>query len=87
LLAHGLVVAVVQAPEPLQTEAVVALPPVHVAAVQTTVLSGEVQALPFEPSHSPLQVPVPPQAVRVASGAPFTAVHLPTEPVSLQDSH
>lgn len=87
LLAHGLVVAVVQAPEPLQTEAVVALPAVQVAAAQTTVLSGEVHALPFTPSHCPLQAPVPPQAVRVASGAPLTAEHLPTDPVSLQDSH
>jgi hypothetical protein len=87
LLAHGLVVAVVQAPEPLQTEAVVALPAAQVAAVQIVVPSGEVQALPLVPSHWPLQVPVPPQAVRVASGAPFTAVHLPAAPVSLQDSH
>ena len=87
LLAHGLDVAVVQAPEPLQTEAVVAVPLVQAAGVQTAELSGKVQALPFAPSHCPLQVPVPPQAVRVASGAPFTAVHFPTAPVSLQDSH
>ena len=73
LLAHALVATTVQAPEPLQTEAVVALPSVQVAAVQTLELSGK--------------VPVPPQAVRVASGAPFTAMHLPTEPVCLQDSH
>jgi hypothetical protein len=87
LLAHGTDVVVVQAPEPLQTDAVVALPLVQVAAVQTAVLSGKVQDLPFAPSHCPLQIPVPPQAVWVASGAPFTAVHLPTAPTSLQDSH
>jgi hypothetical protein len=87
LLSHGLVAVVVQAPEPLQTEAVVAFPPVQVPAVQTTALSGKVQALPFEPSHWPLQVPVPPQAVRVASGAPLIAVHFPTDAASLQDSH
>jgi hypothetical protein len=87
LLAHGVVVAVVQAPEPLQTEAVVALPAVQVAAVQIVALSGEVQDLPLVPSHCPLHAPVPPQAVRVASGAPFTAVHLPADPASLQDSH
>ena len=75
------------APEPLQTEAVVALPPEQVAAVQTVELSGAAQALPLVPSHCPLQVPVPPQAVRVASGAPFTAVHFPAEAVSLHDSH
>ena len=87
LLAHGLVVAVVQAPEPLQTEAVVAFPPVQVPAVQTTALSGKAQALPFAPSHWPLQVPVPPQAARVASGAPLIAVHLPADAASLHDSH
>jgi len=87
LLAHWLDATVVQAPEPLQTEAVVALPPVHVAAVHTPVLSGKAQALPLVPSHSPLQVPVPPQAVWVASGAPFTAVHFPVDAASLQDSH
>ena len=87
LLAHGLEVAVVQAPEPLQTEAVVALPSVQDAAVQIVALSGEVQALPLVPSHCPLQVPVPPQAVRVARADPFTAVHFPAVAASLQDSH
>jgi hypothetical protein len=87
LLGHWLVAAVVQAPEPLQTEAVVALPAVHEAAAHTVALSGEVQDFPLTPSHCPLQAPVPPHAVRVASGAPFTAVHFPGEAVSLQDSH
>jgi hypothetical protein len=77
----------VQTPEPLQTEAVVALPLLQAAGVQTAELSGNVQALPLAPSHCPLQAPVPPHAVRVLSGAPFTAVHFPAVLVSLQDSH
>jgi hypothetical protein len=87
LLEQALVAAVVQAPEPLQTEAVVALPAVQVAAVHTVESFGKTQALPLVPSHWPLQTPSPAQAVLVASGLPFTALHLPTEPASLQDSH
>lgn len=51
LLAHWLVVAAVHAPEPLHTDAVVALPSVQLAGVQIVALSGKVQALPFVPSH------------------------------------
>lgn len=51
LLSHWLVVGVVQAPEPLQTDAVVALPPVQLPAVQTVELPGNEQARPFVPSH------------------------------------
>ena len=40
LLSHELVVEAVQLPEPLQTEAVVTLPAVQLAGVQTVVLSG-----------------------------------------------
>lgn len=87
LLVHGLVAAIVHAPEPLHTEAVVALPPVQVAAVQMAVPSGNAHAILLTPSHCPLQVPVPPHAVRVASGAPFNGVHFPSELASLQDSH
>ena len=87
LLVHGLVVAIVHAPDPLHTEALVALPPVQLAAVQTVLLSGNAHAIRLVPSHCPLQVPVPPHAVRVASGAPFKAVHFPSELASLQDSH
>ena len=87
LLVHGLVVAIVQAPEPLHTDALVALPAVQLAAVQTVLLSGNAQAIRLVPSHCPLQVPVPPHAVRVARGAPFNAVHFPSELASLQDSH
>jgi len=87
LLVHWLEAAVVQAPEPLQTDEVVALPPVQVAAVQMVESSGNVQAAALTPSHCPLQIPVPPQAVRVGSGAPFSAMHLPIDPASLQDWH
>jgi len=87
LLVHGLVAATVHAPDPLHTEAVVALPPVQLAAVQTVLPSGKAHAIRLVPSHCPLQVPVPPQPVRVASGAPFNGEHFPSELASLQDSH
>jgi hypothetical protein len=87
LLVHGLVVAMVHAPEPLHTEALVALPAVQLAAVQTVVPSGNAHAILLVPSHCPLQAPVPPHAVRLASGAPFKGVHFPSEAASLQDSH
>ena len=87
LLVHGLVVAIVHAPDPLHTDAVVALPPVQEAAVQMAVPSGNAHAIRLTPSHCPLQVPVPPHAVRVASGAPFNGVHFPRELASLHDSH
>lgn len=87
LLAHELLVAVVHAPEPLHTEAVVALPAAQVAGAQTTEPSGKAQPILLTPSHCPLHAPAPPQAVRVAGGAPFTGEHVPTEPATLQDSH
>lgn len=87
LLAHALVAAVVQAPEPLHTDAVVALPPEQTAAVQTVVASGSTQAFPLTPSQVPLQGAVPPHGVRGDTGAPFTGVHLPSEAATLHDSH
>ena len=87
LFGHVLSIGVLQSPMLLQTDAVVILPLVQVAAEQTVVLSGKVQVLPSEPSHWPLQVPVPPQGVRGLSGLPLMALHLPTEPASLHDSH
>ena len=87
LLVHGFVVAVVHAPDPLHTEALVALPPVQLAAVQTVLPSGNAHAILLVPSHCPLQVPVPPHAVRVGSGAPFRGEHFPSELASLHDSH
>lgn len=87
LFGHVLLAGVLQAPMLLHTDAVVTLPVVQVAAVQMAVLSGKVQVLPLLPLHCPLQVPVPPQAARGASGLPLMALHLPTEPTSLHDSH
>jgi hypothetical protein len=87
LLVHGLVAAVVHAPEPLHTDAVVAWPAAQVAAAQMALPSGNAHAIRLAPSHCPLQTPVPPQAVRVVSGAPFNGVHFPIELASLQDSH
>jgi hypothetical protein len=87
LFGHVLAAGMLQSPMLLQTDAVEILPLVQVAAAQTVVLSGKVQVLPSVPSHWPLQGPVPPQAARGLSGLPLMALHLPTEPVSLQDSH
>jgi hypothetical protein len=87
LFGHVLPVEVLQSPLPLQTDAVVILPLVQIAAAQTVVLSGKVQVLPSEPSHWAWQAPVPPQGVRGLSGLPLMALHLPTEPASSHDSH
>jgi hypothetical protein len=87
LLSHALVVEVVQLPEPLQTDDVVTLPAEQLAGVQTVPLSGYAHVVPFVPSHWALHLPVPPQAARGLIGSPLTALHLPTEPVSLHDWH
>jgi hypothetical protein len=87
LLAQGAVVAVVQAPEPLHTEAVVALPAAQTAGEHMVVASGCTQALPFTPSHVPLHGAAPPQGVRGERGTPFTGVHVPTAAATLHDSH
>jgi hypothetical protein len=88
LVAHAPLEVFVQAPDPLQTDAVVANPFEQLAGVQITVLSGKPQALPSLPSHCPLQGAVPPQTGRVPRGAPdCTIVHRPTLFASLHDSH
>lgn len=87
LLAHSLVVAAVQLPEALQTDAVVTLPAVQLAAVQIVELSGYAHAAPLVPSHWALHFPVPPQAARGLTGSPWMALHVPTEPAALQDWH
>jgi hypothetical protein len=51
LFGQVLELGVLQAPTLLQTDAVVTLPVVQVAAVQMAVLSGKVQVLPLVPSH------------------------------------
>lgn len=78
---------VLQTPALLQTDAVVTLPATQVAGVQTAVLSGKVQLLPLLPSQRPLQIPVPLHVARGASGLPLMALHVPTKPASLHDSH
>jgi hypothetical protein len=87
LLPQAFVEVVVQLPEPLQTDAVVTLPPVQLAAVQTVALSGDLQVMALVPSHCALHLPVPPQAARGLIGSPFTILHLPTDPDSLHDWH
>lgn len=87
LLLHALVVEAVQFPAPLQTDDVVTLPAEQLAGVQTVEPSGNAQALPFVPSHWALHLPVPPHAARGLIGSPLTALHLPTEPLSLHDWH
>lgn len=87
LFGHVLDMDAVHAPAPLQVAAVATLPAAQVAAVQMMVLSGKVQVFPFKPSHWLLHIPVPSQASRGPTGLPFTALQVPTEPDSLQDSH
>lgn len=87
LLSHAFVAEAVQLPEPLQTDAVVTLPAVHLAAVHSVALSGKVQAEGFVPPHWALHFPVPPQAGRGVTGSPRTVLHLPTDPASLHDWH
>jgi hypothetical protein len=87
LLSQALVVEPVQFPEPLQTDAVVTLPLAQLAAVQTVASSGYAHATPFVPSHWALHFPVPPHAARGLTGSPLTALHLPTDPLSLHDWH
>ena len=79
--------AVLQAPAPLQVEAVITLPATQVAAVQTVFSSGKVQVLALVPSHVPAHFPVPSQAARGAVGAPLTGLQTPIESGWLHDSH
>jgi hypothetical protein len=85
LLEQGSVVDAVQFPEPLQTDWDVSLPTEQLAGVQTVELSGKTQELIFTPSHWAVHFPEPPHAARGLTGAPFTALHFPTEPASLHD--
>jgi hypothetical protein len=64
-------------------------PMVHMPTVQPGPVHvvGLVQVMRFVPLQVPAQVPVPPHAVRGATGAPVTAEHVPTRPVSPQASH
>jgi hypothetical protein len=81
------VVAVVHVPELLHTDAVVALPFVQLAGIQTVELPGNVHVVAFVPSHWPVQPPDPAHAVRGLTGLPVMVVHVPTEPLAAHDWH
>ena len=83
---HVVVVAAVQAPAPLQTDAVVPIAFAQLAAVHTVALPGYKHALRNVPSQVPRHV-VPAQAARVPRGPPITGTHWPTFPASAQASH
>jgi hypothetical protein len=87
LLAHGELIVVVHVPIPPHTDAVVAVPFAHEAAVQVTSAPGYWQRIGSMPLHCPLQAAVPSHAVRIPCGVPITATHLPSVLVSLQLSH
>ena len=53
LVVQAAVVVLVQAPAPLQTDALVARPFVQLGAVHPTALPGNPHAFPSEPSHVP----------------------------------
>ena len=87
-LAQLLVSLSVQAPAPLQSDAVLALPPAQLVGVQTLSPDGYLQRVAEAPSHAPWQAPVPSHASRAPRGAPLaTVVHVPLAPPSLQASH
>jgi len=86
--AHDVVTAVGHVPAPSQPAATVATPPVQLAERQLVEAPGYVHAVRDAPSHEPPhEVPVPVHAVRPPTGAPVTALHVPTEPVALHVSH
>lgn len=87
-LAQLLVSLSVQAPAPLQTEAVLALPLAQLVGVQTFSLFGYLQRVAEAPSHEPWQAPAPSQASRAPRGGPLaTVVQVPSVPASLHASH
>lgn len=87
-LAQLLVSLSVQAPAPLQTEAVLALPLAQLVGVQTFSAFGYLQRVAEAPSHEPWQPPAPSQASRAPRGGPLaTVVQVPSVPGSLQASH
>ena len=83
---HDIVVEAVHVPLPLHSAAVLAMPPVQLAAApHEVVLEGNTQAfrLAAVPSHFPPHVPVPVQAVRGV----VTGVHVPLAAEVEHDSH
>jgi hypothetical protein len=81
-------VPVPHAPAPSQVAAVVALPPLQRAAVQTVVTPGSVHAVALAPLQLPWHGPAPAQATRLPCGAPLgTVVHVPTLPTTSHAWH
>lgn len=77
-----------QLPPPVQFANAVATPAVQLAARHGVELDKYAHALTLTPSHAPLQLePSPLHAARGAIGAPVTAVHVPTEPLTLHAWH
>lgn len=86
--AHEVGVGVPQAPAPLQRASLIAMSPVQLGSLQVVSAPGNaLHAVRSEPSHLPVQTPVPEHAVRVPCGAPTTAVQVPTLPPISQASH
>lgn len=86
LLAHGVAAGTGQLPVLSQVDAGVALPLAQLAWLHTVEMPGYTQALVL-PSHWPLQVPEPPQALRVPRGSPLRTLQDPVVPTSVHDSH
>lgn len=87
--AHGVGVAVPQPPAPLQRASLDATSPVQLAAAQTASAPGKaLHAVRSDPSHLPLQVPVPEHAARTTPcGLPTTAMQVPSLPPTSHASH
>lgn len=80
---HVVSAPLTQVPEPLHVDAVVALPEAHDAAPHAVPNAGTLHEKPV-PSQLPPQGPEPGHVGWPVCGAPFTAVHVPTEPGRLQ---
>ena len=83
-------VVIEQTPAPLQVPAVLSTPAEQLAVLQLVVASGYAQLVALVPSQREPQVvpdPVPPQLVRVPTGAPMTLLHVPREPATLHAWH
>jgi len=87
LLVQLTVIAVVHAPAPSHTVAVVAIPFKQLPAVHWVLLPGYWQRAGSIPLHCPAHDPVPAHAVRAARGVPITGTQRPGVLLSLHASH
>jgi hypothetical protein len=76
-----------QLPAPSHVIACVSVDPLHDCAEHTVDAPGKLQAARVWPSQLPAHAPLPAHAARTPTGAPFTALHVPTEPATLHASH